>query len=146
VHFIDKDGSKKTGLSGSYGIGITRMIGTLVEIYGDEKGLNWPKLVAPYQVHLLALNNQDEGVAKAADKVYESLLAKTSKFCMMTEFEASTGAKFNDADLIGIPVRLVVSPKTQNQIEWKERASEQAEILDLAQVIKSLRLRKDRKL
>jgi len=115
------------------------MIGTLVEIYGDEKGLNWPKLVAPYQVHLLALNNQDEGVAKAADKVYESLLSENIEVLYDDRVEASTGAKFNDADLIGIPVRLVVSPKTQNQIEWKERASEQAEILDLAQVIKRLK-------
>jgi prolyl-tRNA synthetase len=139
VHFIDKDGSKKPVYLASYGIGITRMIGTLVEIYGDEKGLNWPKLVAPYQVHLLALNNQDEGVAKAADKVYESLLSENIEVLYDDRVEASTGAKFNDADLIGIPVRLVVSPKTQNQIEWKERASEQAEILDLAQVIKRLK-------
>jgi prolyl-tRNA synthetase len=119
----------------SYGIGPTRIIGTLVEIYGDEKGLNWPKSVAPYQAHLLALNNQDEGVAKAADKVYERLLSENIEVLYDDRAEASTGAKFNDADLIGIPVRLVVSPKTGNQVEWKERASEKVEILDLEEVV-----------
>lgn len=124
----------------SYGIGPTRLIGTLVEIYGDEKGLNWPKSVAPYQVHLLALNNQDENIAKAADKVYERLLSENIEVLYDDRKEASTGAKFNDADLIGIPVRLVVSPKTGNQIEWKERAKEAVEILDLEEVIKRLKV------
>jgi prolyl-tRNA synthetase len=107
----------------SYGIGPTRIIGTLAEIYGDEKGLNWPKSVAPYQVHLLALNNQDESVAKAADKVYERLLSEGVEVLYDDRVEASTGAKFNDVDLIGIPVRLVVSPKTGEKVEWKERSS-----------------------
>jgi prolyl-tRNA synthetase len=124
----------------SYGIGPTRLIGTLVEIYGDEKGLNWPKAVAPYQVHLLAINIQDESVQKAADKVYERLLSENIEVLYDDRIEASTGAKFNDADLIGVPVRLVVSPKTGNQIEWKERTSESAEILDLEEVVKRLKV------
>src|ERR1035437_2753745 len=119
----------------SYGIGPTRIIGTLAEIYGDEKGLNWPKSVAPYQVHLLALNNQDEDVAKRADVVYESLLSEGIEVLYDDRIEVSTGAKFNDADLIGIPVRLVVSPKTGDKVEWKERASEKMELLDLEAVL-----------
>lgn len=133
----------------SYGIGPTRIIGTLAEVYGDEKGLNWPKSVAPYRVHLLAINNQDEGVIKAADKVYERLLSENIEVLYDDRIEVSTGAKFNDADLIGIPVRLVVSPKTLQQssgqeagdkIEWKERANEKIEILGLEEVIKRLKI------
>jgi prolyl-tRNA synthetase len=123
----------------SYGIGPTRIIGTLAEIYGDEKGLNWPKSVAPYQVHLLALNNQDETVAKRADAIYESLLSEGIEVLYDDRIETSTGAKFNDADLIGIPVRLVVSPKTGNKVEWKERASEKVELLDLEAVLKKFK-------
>jgi prolyl-tRNA synthetase len=123
----------------SYGIGPTRVVGTLAEIYGDEKGLNWPKSVAPYQVHLLALNNQDEGVVKVADKVYERLLSENIEVLYDDRVEASTGAKFNDADLIGIPVRLVVSVKTGDKVEWKERTSEKVEMFDLEEVIKRLK-------
>jgi len=123
----------------SYGIGPTRIIGTLAEIYGDEKGLNWPKSVAPYQVHLLAINNQDENVAKAADKIYESLLSEGVEVLYDDRIETSTGAKFNDADLIGIPVRLVVSPKTGEKVEWKERVSEKVEMLGLEEVVKRIK-------
>jgi prolyl-tRNA synthetase len=131
----------------SYGIGPTRLIGTLAEIYGDEKGLNWPKSVAPYQTHLLAINNQAEGVTKAANIVYEKLLSENIEVLYDDRTEVSTGAKFNDADLIGIPVRLVVSPKTlqqgsgqaQTKIEWKERASEKVEVLDLEEVVRRLK-------
>jgi prolyl-tRNA synthetase len=122
-----------------YGIGPTRIIGTLAEIYGDEKGLNWPKSVAPYQVHLLTLNNQDETVAKKADAVYESLLAEGIEVLYDDRVETSTGAKFNDVDLIGLPIRLVVSPKTGDQIEWKDRANEKAELLDIEEVLKRLK-------
>jgi prolyl-tRNA synthetase len=123
-----------------YGIGPTRIIGTLAEIYGDEKGLNWSKPVAPYNVHLLALNNQDETVAKRADVVYESLLSEGIEVLYDDRIETSTGAKFNDADLIGIPVRLVVSPKTGERIEWKERTSEKVETLSLEEVVRRLKI------
>jgi prolyl-tRNA synthetase len=124
----------------SYGIGPTRLIGTLVEIYGDEKGLKWPKSVAPYQVHLLAINIQNEDVAREANVAYERLLIENIEVLFDDRIEASTGAKFNDADLLGIPVRLVVSPKTGDKIEWKERTSENAEILDLEEVVKRLKI------
>jgi prolyl-tRNA synthetase len=124
----------------SYGIGPTRIIGTLAEIYGDEKGLSWPKSVAPYQVHLLALNNQEESVLKRANMVYESLLSEGIEVLYDDRIEASTGAKFNDADLIGIPVRLVISPKTGERIEWKERTSEKVEMLSLEEVVRRLKI------
>ena len=97
----------------------------------------------------MAINNQDEGVIKAADKVYERLLSENIEVLYDDRIEVSTGAKFNDADLIGIPVRLVVSPKTLQQssgqeagdkIEWKERANEKIEILGLEEVIKRLKI------
>jgi prolyl-tRNA synthetase len=124
----------------SYGIGPTRIIGTLAEIYGDEKGLSWPKSVAPYQVHLLALNNQEESVLKRANMVYERLLSENVEILYDDRIEASTGAKFNDADLIGIPVRLVISPKTGERIEWKERTSEKMEMLSLEEVVRRLKI------
>jgi len=137
--FTDKDGSKKPVVLASYGIGPTRVLGTLAEIYGDEKGLSWPKAVAPYQVHLIAVNVQDERVKKNAGKAYEYLERENVEVLYDDRIEASTGAKFNDADLIGIPVRLVISPKTADKIEWKERINDKIEMLALEEVLKRLK-------
>ena len=133
VYYTDKDGSRKLVHFGSYGIGITRMIGTLVELFHDDKGIIWPESVAPYKVHLIE-------IGKDASPIYKTL-EKEGIEVLYDDRDVSVGQKFADADLIGIPVRLVVSAKNGAQIEWKERTSEKTELLELKEVLK--RLKKD---
>jgi prolyl-tRNA synthetase len=138
VYATDKDGLRKLLYFGSYGIGITRMIGTLVELFHDDRGIIWPRTVAPYQVHLISIQESVK-----AEKIYEKLLAEKIEV-LYDDREVSVGQKFADADLIGIPVRLVVSAKNADKIEWKERTSEKTELLGLEEVLE--RLKKDRAL
>jgi prolyl-tRNA synthetase len=133
VHYTDKDGTRKLVHFGSYGIGITRMIGTLVELFHDDKGIIWPRTVAPYQVHLISIQESVK-----TEKIYEKLLAEKIEV-LYDDREVSVGQQFADADLIGIPVRLVVSAKNADKIEWKERANEKTELLELEEVLKRLR-------
>jgi prolyl-tRNA synthetase len=96
---------------GSYGIGPTRLMGTLVEVLGDEKGLVWPEAVAPYKVHLVGLNLEDSEVKDWADGVYTSLVDAGVEVFFDDRIEARAGEKFGDSDLIGLPYRVVVSKK-----------------------------------
>jgi prolyl-tRNA synthetase len=99
---------------GSYGIGVTRLIGVLVEKFADEKGMVWPDSVAPYQVHLVGLNTEDAAARDFADGVYANLQAKGVDV-LYDDREARAGEKFADSDLIGIPYRVVVSKKTKEE-------------------------------
>jgi len=132
VYFTDKDGGKKPVWFASYGIGPTRVMGALVEVNNDGKGIVWPKSVAPFDVHLLELPG-----AKDAKKVYEDLTVKGIDI-LWDDREAGPGEKFADADLIGIPVRLVISGKSGDKIEWKERTSEESELLSFEEVLERL--------
>ncbi|OGC92640.1 hypothetical protein A3D85_03435 [Candidatus Amesbacteria bacterium RIFCSPHIGHO2_02_FULL_47_9] len=131
VYFTDKDGSKKPVWFGSYGIGSTRVMGTAVEVRHDDRGIIWPKSIAPYDVHLVNLRAGDqEGV-----RVYEGL-QKAGVEVLYDETDRSAGEKLADADLIGIPVRLVVSEKTGDKVEWKERDKDRTELLSVEEAIK----------
>jgi len=126
--FVDADGSKKPIWFGSYGIGPTRVMGTIVEVSHDERGIIWPKSVAPYDVHLVTLGGNRELI-----EIYEKLWGEGVEV-LWDETDRSAGEKLADADLIGIPVRLVVSEKTGDKIEWKERGKTETLLLDLDQV------------
>lgn len=130
--FIDKDGQEKLLHMGSYGIGIERAMAIVVEAHHDEKGIVWPKSVAPFAAHLVGLNSQ------RASKVYKELERKGIEVLYDDREDASAGVKFADADLIGIPVRLVVSEKTGEKIEYKERDKKESEVLDFEEVVKRL--------
>ena len=95
---------------GSYGIGITRMMGVLVEEFSDEKGIVWPVSVAPYLVHLVGLNSEDAAIKDWADGVYASLRARGIAV-LYDDRDLRAGEKFADSDLIGLPYRVVVSKK-----------------------------------
>ncbi len=136
--YKDLNGLKKPLWLASYGIGPTRILGTLVEVFHDDKGIIWPKNVAPYQVNLISINSNQK-----AEEIYNTL-QKENIEVLYDDREVGAGEKFNDADLIGIPVRLVVSGKTGEQIEWKERRSVETEMLSLEDVLK--RLKKDQTL
>ena len=132
LHFTDEKGNIKPVILGSYGIGITRVMGVVVEKFHDEKGIIWPKELSPFQVHLIELPG-----AKNTKKIYEELTSKGIDV-LWDDREISAGAKFADSDLIGIPVRLVVSEKTGYKIEYKERGREKADLFSLEETIKKL--------
>ncbi len=137
--FTDHDGKKKPIWLASYGIGLTRAVGAIVEIHHDAKGIVWPKEVAPYQVHLIMINDEGLMIKERADEVYERLKKAGVEVLWDDREDVSTGEKFADADLIGIPVRLVVSKRNGNKIEWKERKRDKAENLSIEEVVKRLK-------
>ncbi len=110
LYFTNETGERIPVWMGSYGIGITRMMGVLVEKFADEKGIVWPESVAPYQVHLVALNSEDQEVRDWADGIYASLKDK-GVTVLYDDRDARAGEKFADSDLIGLPYRIVVSKK-----------------------------------
>ncbi len=128
--FTDKDGQEKFYYMGCYGIGIGRTLATVVEKHNDEKGMTWPEEIAPFQIHLINLNKE----SAQSDEIYASL-QKQGIEVLYDDRDESAGTKFNDADLIGIPVRLVVSKKTGDKIEYKLRKEDQAELITLEEVI-----------
>ena len=120
LRYTDQSGERKPVVMGSYGIGPTRTLGTIVEEYADDKGIMWPEAVAPFAVHLLQLGAND-AVYKSADKLYASLQKQDIPVLYDDRKDVSAGEKFADADLIGIPYRAVVSEKTGDKIEIKKR-------------------------
>ena len=124
--FTSKEGVNSSVYMGSYGVGITRVMGVIVEKYADDKGLVWPEAVAPFQVYLATIGD----VAEQADALYEALKAKGIEV-LYDDRDARPGEKFADADLLGIPHRVVVSPRLleQNSYEYKARSGEESKIL-----------------
>lgn len=109
--FKDRDGSSKPVILGSYGFGVTRVMGVIVEIFSDRNGIVWPKEVAPFAVHLVSLAGSNEAVMREADHVYETLTEHGVEV-LYDDRDVRAGEKFADAELIGIPLRAVVSEKT----------------------------------
>jgi prolyl-tRNA synthetase len=136
---VAENGEKKTVLMGCYGIGLSRLMGTIVEINHDEKGIIWPESVAPFKVHLLVLGSQST-VMSEAEKIYEELTVKGIEV-LYDDRDVSPGEKFADADLIGIPHRLVVSEKSlaAGGIEVKKRNDKEEKIIGVKEFIKELK-------
>jgi prolyl-tRNA synthetase len=135
LYFTDDQGTKKPVILGSYGIGITRLMGVVVEKFADSKGIVWPESIAPFQVHLVNIAKDQ----KVADDLYDSLQA--SKISVLyDQRDESAGVKFADSDMIGIPKRVLVSDKTlqQDSVELKIRASGETQIIKIKDLPKSL--------
>jgi len=137
-YFIDKSGEKKLLWMGSYGIGLERTIACLVETHHDKRGIVWPKEAAPFAVHLIGVKSQKSEVKSFSDKVYGALIEAGVEVLYDDREEVSAGEKLADSDLIGCPVRLVVSGKTGDRVEWKHRNSEKIELLTLEEVLQRL--------
>ena len=135
ANFTDQNGNKKPIIMGCYGIGIGRLAATIVEISHDDKGIIWPEKIAPYEVHLISLD-QDE----ATEKLYRQLLDADIEV-LYDDRKESAGVKFADADLIGIPMRITISQKTisDESCEIKERGKEDLKMVKLDSVIEHLR-------
>lgn len=129
LDFIDEDGNKKHVFMGSYGIGLSRLMGTVVEVSNDEKGIIWPESVAPYKVHLISIDKNEE-----AGKVYDDLQKSGSEVLYDDREDKTAGEKFADADLIGCPIRIVISSKTlaENNAEVKLRNKKELKIVKLS--------------
>ena len=136
--YTDEKGEKRPVVMGCYGIGPSRLMGTIVEVMADEKGVVWPEEVAPFKAHLLSLGKGEE-IAVESDKIYDEL-QKAGIDTLYDDREVSAGEKFADADLLGIPYRLVVSSKSLKEggVEIKKRTEEGAKIISLKEAIKLL--------
>lgn len=134
-YFTDKAGKQQLVWMASYGIGSSRIMGVLVEKFHDERGIIWPTSVAPFTVYLVGLNLDDEAVAARATEIYAKLQEASVDVLFDDRPSASPGIKLGDADLIGCPLRVIVSRKTGEQIEWKDRASQKPQLMSLDKLI-----------
>ena len=135
--FTDEKGEKNPVFMGAYGIGLSRLMGTVVETLSDDKGIIWPESIAPFSVHLLVLG-EDAEVKEEAEKVYESLSKAGVEVLFDDRADVSPGEKFSDADLLGIPLRAVVSARSLKEkgIELKKRTEEKGKIVSLDELLK----------
>lgn len=129
--YTTKEGEKAYPIMGCFGIGITRLMGVIVEALSDPKGIVWPSTVAPFRFHLVCLAPDDEEVAQAADELYALLNAKGTTVLYDDRAGISAGEKFADSDLLGMPTRIVVSKKTlaAGKFEVKDRKSGEVSML-----------------
>ncbi len=132
--FTNKKGQKQDVFMGCYGIGLGRLMGAIVEIHHDKKGIIWPSPVAPFTVHIL-------GFDKKAEKIYQTLKQNQIETLFDDREDKSAGEKFADADLIGIPIRIVVSKKTleKNSVEIKNRDGKKMELVEINKLVKRLK-------
>jgi len=130
--FLDNDGKSRPIVMGCYGIGLGRLLAAIVEQSHDDKGIIWPLSVAPYQIYLCPLHLEKSAVLPAAERIYQEL-QKEGIEVLFDDRDDSPGVKFNDADLLGIPLRLTLSPRTlQSQsVEAKWRTGKEAQLLPL---------------
>ena len=135
LKYQDKDGEKKPVIMGCYGLGISRLMGTIVEVCHDEKGIIWPENVAPFKVHLLSLNENE-----AAENIYQDLI-KQGIDVLYDDRELQAGEKFVDADLIGCPYRVVVSKKTLagGNVELKHRSSAESQLIKINELSEKIK-------
>jgi prolyl-tRNA synthetase len=134
----DESGQRQTIIMGCYGIGVSRVMGTVAELWSDDRGLIWPEEIAPYRVYLARLGS-DETVVTAADELYR-ILTDAGISVLYDDRDVRAGEKFADADLMGIPYRLVVSAKTvqSGKHELKGRTQDEAQLLSESEVVKTL--------
>ncbi len=140
ARFIDKDGQSRPIIMGCYGIGPSRLLAAVIQHNHDDKGIIWPPTIAPYHVHLCPLYREGSKVAEVTDKLYSELTAAGLEV-LLDDREESPGVKFNDADLLGIPVRVTISPRSleKNSVEVKMRSEKQAQLVPLENAVNRLK-------
>lgn len=138
--YKDEKGDAQRVYMGSYGIGPGRLMGTVAEVLSDDKGIVWPKEVAPFPVHLISISSGNADVVAEADRLYE-LLKENGVEALYDDRDARAGEKFADADLIGIPMRLVVSEKTMTEggVEISSRTNGGTAIVSENEIIERIR-------
>jgi prolyl-tRNA synthetase len=138
--FLDRDGTAKPVIMGSYGIGTGRLLACVAEEHHDDSGLIWPISIAPYQVHLVLLAGSGAEAASTADRLYGDLRAHGIEV-LYDDREESPGVKFKDADLIGVPLRVTVSERSLKRggVELKQRTSKETTIVSADEAVASLK-------
>ena len=138
--FLDQEGQQQPITMGCYGIGVGRLLAAAIEQNHDDKGIVFPAPIAPYQVYLMGLNLADEEVAAAAEGLYQKLWDQGIETLYDDRVDQTAGVKLNDADLLGLPVRLVVSPRNLRNgvVELKERRNDEVQLVPMEQVIEAL--------
>jgi prolyl-tRNA synthetase len=137
----NKEGKEKFIVEGCYGIGLPRLMAAIVEVHHDERGILWPKEVAPFLVHLIPIEMTEKKIINSAEKIYKNLLRKNFEVLYDDRKEKSVGERFYDADLIGIPYRVVVSKKTLQKecVGVKRRDWKQEKLIKIKDLIKFLK-------
>ncbi|MCA9348223.1 prolyl-tRNA synthetase [Candidatus Saccharibacteria bacterium] len=138
VYYTDETGNQQPIIAGCYGIGVSRLMGALAEHFADDKGLVWPESVAPFRVYLACIGS-DDTVLTEADRLYQELEGSGVEV-LYDDRDVRPGEKFADADLIGVPHRVVISPKTieQGKLEYKIRQSGEAELISAKELLQKL--------
>ncbi len=137
--FLDRQGQMRPAIMGCYGIGIDRLLAAVVEANHDQDGIIWPRELAPYPVHLVAIAIDKEEIRQTSEELYCRLMAHGIE-PLYDDREESPGVKLKDADLLGMPLRLTISPRTlqQGAVELKPRSSPQARHVPLEEAIKAV--------
>lgn len=144
LRFKDNEDASQSIYMGSYGIGVTRVMGVIVEKFSDDKGIIWPESIAPFQVHLLALG-EDESVKTEANAVYNRLLTLGVEVLFDDRAGFSAGEKFADADLLGMPLRAVISKRSLEEggVEIKKRTEEKGRVVSVEEFMNLIPTTKD---
>ena len=134
--YLDEEGNEQLMIMGSYGIGITRTAQAAIEKFHDDKGMIWPRSIAPFDVIIVPLNYEDEAQHSAALEIYDKCL-KTGLRALLDDRTERAGVKLNDADLIGIPLRITIGAKSlkEGKIEFKARNNPEVILVDLTQAV-----------
>ncbi len=132
--YADEADQRRFAVMGSYGIGLGRAMGTVVEVLHDDAGIIWPESISPFDIHLIGLNLDDKGVRDTAFKSYEQLIQAGKSVLFDDRLETSPGEKLSDAGLIGIPIRALVSTRTNGKIEVKKRNEKIPELIDVEEL------------
>ena len=139
LFYANEKGEKLPVVMGCYGMGPSRIMGTIVETLSDEKGIIWPASIAPFSLHLLSLaKDKESDTHKKAEEFYKTLTDKGVEV-LFDDRDEGAGSKFADSDLIGIPMRVVVSDKSllAGGVEIKERKSDKGEVITIEELLKT---------
>lgn len=139
ARYLDANGREQPMIMGCYGIGVSRMLSAIVEQHHDKRGIIWPGAIAPYQVHLIPVSIKDEAQKQAAEELYDRLRQQGIDV-LLDDRDERAGVKFNDADLIGLPIRIIVGKDaTRGQVEYVERHTNEKQLLSMEEALTRVR-------
>ena len=140
ANYLDREGQHQPIIMGCYGIGVGRLLAAAIEQNHDDKGIMFPAPIAPYQVHLVGMNLADEQVTEEAERLYQELKDQGIEVLYDDRTDQTAGVKLNDVDLLGLPVRLVVSPRNVKAgvVEFKQRLDETSSLVPAGEVVATL--------
>jgi prolyl-tRNA synthetase len=139
AYFLDREGKQQPAVMGSYGIGTERLLAAVIEANHDEAGIVWPRSLAPYDVHIVAIQPEKADVREAAERLYDEL-STSGIAALFDDRDETPGVKFNDADLLGMPLRVTVSPRNleKGSLEMKGRTEGEARLVALGEAVDEL--------